>query len=423
MAAFGKDRSTLQAVTPFGGNTSLSQKSSFLLNRQQETRQRSGGGGARFSDIYKPTTTGMDEIRIIPGAFAFKVADEKKNIIDMTLEYWPYIEHFDGKNKRSSICSGGIYHNSKKDRDACHGCDLFFGTMQKENGKNKSRVSKRDMFVFNVLHYHPYHKIEQVDRNTGKVKTNDDNQPYYEWVQCEGRTCEMCKAQCETVPYKVQKWEMGISHFKTLTQEYDVLIGRSCKSCKNKDSIGTVAWLCPNDKCGEAVIDMATTTLSDEEINNIKNENAVCPSCRQAGMLIELVECAKCGTPTRSSIFDVNLKVKRMEVSKDGGNQTQLMISGWSDPCELDSEVAAVVSKSMFDLSKIYVPTPLETQAVIFEVGSQTGAAVRPQGGFANRSLSRTPVNSGAPAVNSGFRAYGASAVAGGAATGPNYTK
>jgi len=406
---FGKEREGLNAVSPYGANVSFQQRTAFFLKQQSEQKQRKGAGGNLYGDKFKPTmeVNQLDEGRLIKGAYEYIGCDRNKNTYKHLLEYWPYISHYDGREERSSICSGGIFHNFKDARDPCHGCDLFWSTRETgpDGKKKKGRVSKSDQYAFNWLHYHPYHKIPQVDRETGQAKMNaETNEPYYEWVQCDGRLCKICPQNVETVPARLLKWEMGIQHFTALTVEYQSQVGNTCKSCGTRDSISTIAYVCSNEACGEAVIDMRDTTLSDADIIKIKNEPATCTQCKKESWLTEIMQCSNCSTPDRSTIFDVDLKVRRMPMS-DGSNGTQLIVSSWSAPHPIDPRYVVYAEKT-FDMPRIYQPSDLEFQARQFRI---TGGA--PAGG----PVQRTP-------VNSGFRNYAAGQQQGGGGQqGPNY--
>jgi hypothetical protein len=403
--AFGKDTDKLNVVSPFGANTSFQQRNAFLMRNSGEQRQRRGGGGARFSDVYKPTQSpsSFDLVRLIPGAYEYVGCDGQKNPYKYILEYWPYIEHYDGRNERSALCSGGVYHNFRDAREPCLGCDLFFSTMDKQkdaNGRRKSRVSKQDKYAFNALHFNPYHKIQQIDRQTGQVRTNDKGEAYHEWVPCEGRGCPICPQKVETVEARVLKWEMSYSHWKAMTTAYAAAIGNGCRVCKQKSSIASLAWVCSNPECGEAVIDMADTTLKDEDIMKVISAPVTCPHCKQSGFLNEVFQCSGCGTPERATIFDVNMHVKRVASGAGDSKQTQLIVSDWTEACAIDPRFAEIAKP--LDLPKIYAPSTIEYQQRQFgmENTPAQGQPVQVNPGT-QQGLTRTPVT-----PNSGFRQY-----------------
>lgn len=386
--AFGKDTTRLGRVVPFGGAAggSLQQRAQWQRDR---SRQQRSGGGRRFSDEYKPPMQpGMDLGRLIPGAYkTILPADEQGNTTqELMYEWMTFVEHFDGHTKKSSICSGGPLHNFKGKRTACRGCDLFYEPGVNAEGKRKKRMSKRDMFAFNWLHYAPYHKIEAVDQATGQVRMNTaTNEPYYEWVPCEGRVCTACRANKETVQGRLRPWPMGYSHFAMLIDTYNPLIGTSCASCSSRDSIATLAWTCTAEGCGEAVFELDgpnATSLSDQDLAKIVLRPMVCPHCGNQVLLQEVYGCANCNSARRATIFDVDLHVQRANISKDGDNKTQLVVTSWTNPRPIDQRFSGAAEKPLA-LHKMYEPSTLEFQEKQFELQGST------------------------PIVNNQFRPYG----------------
>ncbi len=245
-------------------------------------------------------------------------------------------------------------------RSLC-GCDLFW----EGGGKKNGRMSRREFYDFNVWNYAKFHEVEQIDRETGKVKISETTQkPFTNWVQCGGRKCDACVSGRPTKLGHMQHYPMGFGHFSTL-EDYSEIIGKSCTTCCGRDTVSSMAWLCGG--CQDAVIDMSTTTLDDKEILKITREPAVCPSCKHKGYLQEVIECSNCTPqgklPSRASIFDVDINVKRVS-GPDGSNQNTLMITGYSAPYPIDPKLEA----KPLDLDKTYAPTPMETQCEKFKI-------------------------------------------------------
>jgi predicted RNA-binding Zn-ribbon protein involved in translation (DUF1610 family) len=159
----------------------------------------------------------------------------------------------------------------------------------------------------------------------------------------------------ETREANTLHWSLGQGHFTTL-QEYAVEIGKSCTTCGGSNCIKTEAWLCPN--CNEALIEMENPTLSPQEIAEITSKEIICASCRQKVMLYEMMSCSQCGKPARADIFDVDMDVKRAATAD--GNQTTLIITGWSAPKPVDPRFAEYAKN--LPLSKIFAPDSLERQ-------------------------------------------------------------
>lgn len=363
--AFGKDTGNLKNVSAYGAKT-LRQVANKQQAAQQASRPPKGGQGAFWRGAFKPPFHKETRGRLIAGSYDIATATSNGTIeVVEGLPYFTYTEHFDGRNKRGSICSAGPFMNFKDKRDPCYGCDMFYDSMEvdPQTGKRRpGRVSKRDLYSFTWMHYGTFFKVDRVDKNGQLVLNQNTGKPYYDWV--EGSPKNPKFAGKESMEGQLMHWPMGYTHFKTLL-EYDRKIGKSCAACGTKDSIESVAWVC--GKCGEAVIEMDSTTLEPQEVQQLTEQPTRCPSCGHEDYLEEVIECAGCSNPVRATLFDVDLDVQRLQAS-DGGNQTSLMISGWSAPRPIPEKYKEK-AKSL-DLDKIYAPTPLEEQERIFGISS-----------------------------------------------------
>ena len=387
--AYGKDPSKLGQVGSF-------RQQSHTYNQARNEKKFRGGGGSgppSWVNEYRPPTDDVDTIRILQGDYTVEDVNAKGEVYPIEhLSFWPFVEHFDARSKKRSVCSAGPHANDRNKREPCHGCDLFWGSMKinpSSGKKEKGFMGKRDMVAYTVLDYGKYHKVEQVDRATGQVRTNDQGQPYYNWVKCakssEGKgICDACDANKEAKVGHRAHWPMGSDHYNTLLN-YDETVGKGCVTCGKKDVIRNEAWLCSNPECGEAVID-DRSRLSKKEIDEIVYKPCVCKQCGSEGFLSELISCVNCtpngNMPKRATIFDVDLRVKRVEPA-DGSNRTTLQIVGYSDPAPISKQFAEIAKPE--DLSKIYAPTPLERQAALFQVAPSrepvtASSASRPYG-------------------------------------------
>lgn len=368
--SFGRDPNALKNIPSFGGAT-MQQRKAF---QQEHGRRPSGGRARRFSEEYKPPMMpGSHWGRLIPGAFATKVpVDDKGNLTEMTLEYMTFIEHYDGRTERSCTCSGGPLNEFKGLRDPCHGCDLFY---QKADG-GKKRMSKRSMYAFSFLHYAPYHKVDSIDSN-GQIRINQNtNEPYVDWVPCIGRTCPDCPRAKETVNGRVRPWVMGDAHFTTLVDSFGMNVGQSCANCCNQGSIFTQAWVCSNPQCRDAIIEIAKTQMSDEDILKVTRKPMLCPRCQQMVLPQEAYGCQGCQNARRATIFDVDICVQRVDASRYGGNQTALVITQFTQPRAIDQQYASIAKP--LPLNNMFAPTPLEVQERLFKI--QGGTPVTNQG-------------------------------------------
>lgn len=369
--AFGKNSQGLNNVPSF-------RQSGHTWNQSRTEKKFRGGGGGPPSWVneYRPPTGDVDVIRVIQGSYTVEDVDAQGNLVKIeNLTFWPFVEHFDARSKRRCTCSAGPYSNDRNKRQPCHGCDLFWSSMKtnpSSGKKEKGFMGKRDMSAFTVIDFGKYHKVEQIDQQ-GRVRLNENTQqPFYNWVKCkkssEGKgICDACDANKESKFGHRMHWPMGSDHYNTLLN-YDETVGKGCVTCGQKDVIRNDAWLCPNLDCGEAVID-DRTRLSKKEIDEIVYRPCRCKQCGQEAYLSELIACVNCTPaghmPKRATIFDVDLRVQRVEPA-DGSNRTTLQIVGYSDPKPVPKQYAELAKPE--DLGKIYAPTPLDKQAMLFQV-------------------------------------------------------
>jgi len=388
--AYGKDKSTVQSLGSFR------QKANAYAAKKNEGRSKSST--PFFVGQYKPSTGDVDTIRIIEGHYTVQQVvgnGDHAALEEVELPFFPYTEHYDGRNERSCICSAGPFANHKGKAQPCHGCAIFWSTRETQaDGKKKSeRMSRREMYAFSVLDYGKYHKMPQIDKQTGQVRTNDSGEPYYNWEKCSGLGCKGCQDQrIESKQGNLRHWALGWAHYKTIL-ETDKEIGKSCRACGGTDSIVSRAWLCPG--CGDCAVDMSSTSLNQKQIDELTERPYHC-SCKYEGFLQEMIECKQCtpvgGVAARATIFDVDMNVKRIETATGQGKQTALQISRWSPPRPIDPNFKTALEKPL-DLPKIYAPTDLKIQAEQFGVTASDLPGPQAQ---------RQPVTSGAARPYSG---------------------
>jgi len=366
--AFGKSKLDVAST---GG---WRQRRGVLNNQRKQVfgGGRSGGGvdnGARFRNVYRPTKGKSDLIRIVPGSYSVERAVEMESgelaVITDTLEYYECIEHR-AKSGHTTICSAGPLWMRKKGAKPCEGCAVYWSAPI-TNGKRKSRIGRRDISVFTVLAYGPFINIEQVDKN-GVIRCDKEGKPYYEWVP---KYHNHPPAKEEKLGH-LMHWSVGFGHMGVI-EGYDDLIGKMCKNCGTEDSVYREVLLC--QECETDLVDCDNTKLSEEQQNNMLVEPVECTHCGHVAPLKEHLGCRACNTAERTTVFDVDIKVMRL----DKGDTTQLIFQSWSKPHPVDPQYAELAKP--LPLDKIYAPTPLETQRKWFGISEPTqSAGARPYG-------------------------------------------
>ena len=344
-------------------------------NRATPKRKRGGRGHAPyFVNSYKPPTKGYDLIRLLPGEYAIPLVDqenecmlvdEEGNQMYEVLEYFPYVRYYHGAKKRSAIGSEGPLGQFKGQGDDCPAAEWYWWEWRerKANGTNKpNAMSKQDMNAFSVLVMGTFYKVPDTDRD-GNIRVNPKTrEPYYTWEKASKRGNSKYDAKgYEKKQGHVMHWSVGWGHHNYLL-ESNRSLGEHCVNCGGRDCIQDLAWVCRN--CGEAVIEMDTTTLDEEDIDKMTSEECTCPHCQHTGYLEDVYECSNCNSAKRASLFDFDLKVQRVEAS-DGGNQTALSIIEAIGPKPIDKVYGEEMRKGL-ELDKIFAPTEVERQIELF---------------------------------------------------------
>lgn len=361
----------------FGKNAQVRAKvGSFRQQSAAYTKKNFGGGGRKgppyFVDMYKPSTEYIDTVRFLPGPFVDEEAqlvNEQLRIVPIQTSMKKFTEHYDGVNEKGAICSSKEWQKIEEQRKSCHGCDIFWETAERTTtGRlESSRMGRQQKYAFALYDYGMYHKVEQIDRQTGQPRVNKKKEPYYNWVKCGGQGCDMCQAGKEVKYGSSTHFPMNWTELQIIrAAESDV--GASCKVCQTQNCITSLAWTCQG--CGEACIDMSTSTLKKDELLKMTDEEFTCPHCSTKGLLVEVFECAVCSSRgqqgARASIFDVDMQLRYIVA----GDKKVLSVVGFSIPYPI---TAAEVAKwpgidKPQDIVKRYAPDSLEFQAQRFGI-------------------------------------------------------
>ena len=374
--AYGKDAAGQAAVQGSAFRSRTFNQATRALSRNRFPRGDSGGKGGLpyWVDQFQPPISIDCVIRLMDGKFKQEELVEVGNDVQVQEVQSPmvkFVDHFDGAHQRSCICSAGALANYKDKRKECYGCDIYWDTAARNNAGRfeSSRMSRQNKYAFAIFDYRPYHHVDQIDRETGKVKTNTKGEPYKNWEPCQGRVCPYCKAGVEMKVGHSTHWPINYTQLQLLRGvERDV--GRSCAVCGGIDVVDSLGWMCGS--CGECVIEMATTELQPKELIEQTENEIKCPLCGYNGFLDEVYECRSCaarGMPgLRATLFDVDLTVSTMLLE---GNKKQMIIKKYSSPHVIAPEFLEAAKP--LDLIRRYRPDSLERQAEVFKVEKSGG--------------------------------------------------
>jgi len=397
--AYGKDdagRAAVQQGAFRGTSGRTFNQASRALSRNRFPGQggEGGRGGSMYwIDQYQPPIGYDGQIRLLAGQFKQEELVQTGpgyndvDVVEVDSEFVKFVEHFDGRNQKSTICSAGALANYRDKRKDCYGCDIYWETAERgQNGRvDSKRMSKQSKYAFAVFDYRPYHQVEVIDKETGRPKVNNSGQSYKDWKVCVGRGCDYCKAGIEVKVGHSTHWAINYTQLQAFrATERDV--GRSCAVCGGVDCVQSLGWMCGS--CGECVIDMATTELQPKELIDRTENEQVCPYCNFTDFLTEVYECPPCAargvSGLRATLFDVDLWVTMMQLE---GNKKQLVIKKFSAPHQIPPEF--VEAAKPIELLKKYRPDSLDAQAKKF--GHAPGAAQPPQGQEAQQPQGAPP--------------------------------
>jgi hypothetical protein len=343
-----------------------------------------------YVDKYEPNLMTPDTVRLVPANCLQHRAvgeGEKAEIVDVVTTYYEFTEHYMPSVKKSCICSAGPFSRIKSRRSPCRGCDIFYATATRDakNRLESNIIHLQDKYVFCVLDYGAHHKIEQIDKETAQYKINPTtNQPFFNWVKCQGQGCTACQQSKELRYGNMTHWPMSYTHRQILMQA-ELNIGQSCAVCSNTDFAGaspikSLAWNCRN--CGSVVIDMATSSMKLDEILKMTAKPFQCNDCNEVRFLEERIRCVECEklgqAGARAGLFDVDMRIQLIDT---GMKAKLLQVQGWSPPRAITAPFDEMAKP--IDLVTRYSPDSMEYQLARF--------------GNTDYSTTRAPVQGAAP--------------------------
>ena len=321
------------------------------------TRRKEGGGGGGYSlgikwgGRWRPPVGVTTKFRLLPGSYT--------DLEGFDCEYFTYVEHFAARSNKSFICSkeykivdGSLTTVSGK----CLGCE--------ERDQGAEDVSWRLLHAFNGIHLAFYHLEPVFDDNNKPVtyKRGDrQGEQVHRKVLCEGRRCKYCKEGLEKVFGKKVHWSIGSGHLQDLAGFVNE-IEKDCTNCGGR--LEPVCYDCAD--CGEPLIDLVETELSDNDIQKLVAHKMKCPKCGTEDFPLRQVECSGCQDPTPLSIFDCDLEIKRQG---EGTNST-IQIPRWT-PTELSEDLQELAKP--WKLGQVFQPDPFEWQAKVLKMRNPYG--------------------------------------------------
>jgi hypothetical protein len=352
---FGKSTAHLANVPSF-----RAQAAGYQPNAPRRAGGSGGGGVPHFIGEFKPSKDEADKVRLIAGAYDVLMVDPNtEEVKTVTLPYWPTVEHRSQKTNRTAFCAAGPWRGRKGKSEPCLGCDVFWGEYNDfGKGDQGKTVNARALNVFTLIDYGLYFEIDSLD-GSGRPRMNQQtNQPWTQWVKSTGRGDPNERIARNRKNGHVVHWALGKTHLEQLLA-YEAETNKSCKNCGGQDTIQVLAYLCPH--CSETVVDMGNTRMAKQDIDAMTLQATACPHCKNIGYMQPYLECTECTDAKQASLFDVDLKIRRVMTVGDGGREkSTLTMMGMSKPRPIDASLLDIAKPKPVD--KIYGPTPFAKQ-------------------------------------------------------------
>jgi hypothetical protein len=301
---------------------------------------------------------------------------EYTNIDGTESDFFIYVEHWSGRSNGGFICSKQ-YEMVDGQLNAvggkCLGCQEYTKELEEmdEGDRESLSVNRRVLHVFNAIHLAHYHKVPAFDRDEKPVmideyvnneKTGKKVQAT-DMVECDGRRCAMCRDKLPRVFGKKVHWSMGKRHLEQLSDAWNE-IEKDCASCGGSGTIEAVSLECAD--CGHEILDLSNPDVTNDQIKRALERKYQC-DCGAKDYPLEQFECADCQDPKATSIFDVDLEVKKVGERTD----TAISVVRWHH-CELDEDLLKAVGKP-YKFAEIFSGDPMGIQAQKLRVKNPEG--------------------------------------------------
>lgn len=374
--SFGKDDRHLDNIPGFGGAT-FGQQAAAASARPQRREGKTPYWRNNFDLSENPAR--QDVFRILRGSYRQQIVQEG-TLVEEVFPFVIFREHYHGSLQKGAICSAGPFYLDRERRQPCEGCAIHWEDWEirrdkknrGDNSRGPNRISMTDKYGFSVWDYAYYFEMPQVDQS-GQYRMNPrTNQPYTEWTKA---------ANPQDPQFAGKKWKQGDLRpwavgktWKETLVNWNVSIGTCCVKCGARGSVQSRGWYCGNPQCRQLIFDPNNTTMPEEQQAEVTKQPYHCAHCGQRSLMHEEVFCAQCGQGQRASIFDVDLYGFRQR--SGDGNQTQLIITGHSEPRAIQVTDPNVLKDiKPLDLLKHYAPTPVDVQRKLWNI---TGQATTP---------------------------------------------
>lgn len=330
---------------------------------------KSGGGSSRGRNLsirwgsrWRPPERKAARIRFIPA--------EYKGLDGLTYNFFQYVSFFSARSGKDFISSKEWIVNEdgnlRAEGGECLGWDEWQAEVDAGIDRDKRTLNPRLLHAFNLVHEDWYHQVPVFDKKGQPLKYKKGDragEQIYDLMPCQGRGCEYCKEGFEKEFGKAVHWSVGSGHLGAIINIMEE-VRKDCKSCGNSGTLEVCTYECA--ECGHVFVNMAKTSMSDDEIYDFSATIHKCPKCEHADYPLEQFECSECQDPIPTSIFDVDIEVKRT----GKGAQTQVNFGRWYHT-ELSEELAEKAKP--FKFVDVFAPDPFDIQAAALKIKNPHG--------------------------------------------------
>lgn len=315
----------------------------------------------RWGSRWRPPKNVTTKIRLLPASYVGLDGGE--------YEYFQYVEFFSARANRGFVSSKKWKIDEEGKIVAVGGDCIGYDEWKKEMDEDRENrsVSLRLLHAFNVLHLAWYHLVPVLDdKGNPKLyqKGERKGQPIYDRLECEGRRCPHCKEGHEKVFGKKVHWSMGSGHLQNLAGIIEE-VEKDCANCGTSGSLTPLTYEC--SKCGEVFVDMERTEMSDEEVYEFSAQVVKCDNCGNEDYPLKQFDCSNCQDPKPTSIFDVDLDIKRT----GEGTQSTVQVARTYNT-ELSEDLIKLAGEP-FNFKDVFAPDPFEIQAKSLKVRNPYG--------------------------------------------------
>jgi hypothetical protein len=273
-------------------NDRMRPRSERLGTQRKNEKFKSNGWKGGWQDRHDISRAKADKIMLTPGNY--------ENPIDGSSEEHYWTDLFQKVSHKGSF---RLYRQN----------DVLMARHQAGDARVEA---PKQRWAFNIIHFDIYRKEDVLDdqgrprtftqgKNAGKVITN--------WKPVEAirdrkdikRNITDLIARGEVAPFRKKYIEVGQAHYNNLL-EIDRLAKLRCR-CSGR--LEAVAYEC--EHCGELLVDVDSSDLTEEELIQFGDNERRCKACGVRDFPKKIVECDSCSEPTPLRFWEVVAHVRK----------------------------------------------------------------------------------------------------------------